>query len=92
VLLLVDGAKEAKGRLPLTEPALGELTDVGVKLGVVQVVDNVFDGLDSTIPMQLQQTMSSCDQGPEGFSHIAGMAGYQHLEVAADEELASHLD
>jgi ferredoxin len=58
-------------------------TSVGVELCVVQVSENLLDGLDSSIPLGLL-VISSCASG----THC--LCCHVHLEVSSDEELATH--
>jgi hypothetical protein len=61
-----------------------ELTSVGVELCVVQVLQDVFDGLDVAIPsVLLVPPARSCG------THCLGCN--IHLKVASDEELTSHV-
>ena len=59
------------------------LTSVGVKLCVVQVLQDVLDGLDSPVPLGVLDS-DVCRRG----THCLG--GDLHLEVSSDEELAAH--
>jgi hypothetical protein len=59
-------------------------TSVGVELGVVEVAQDVFDGLDGSVPLDLLGSYSSA-RG----THCRG--GNVHLEVASDKELATHI-
>jgi hypothetical protein len=63
------------------------LTGVGVQLGIVQVVDDLLDGRDGAVPMK--------DSSAPSFDFSCAFLLPQwrglHLEVAADEELASHV-
>lgn len=58
-------------------------TSVGVELCVVQVLDNLLDGLDSSIPLDVS-VPSPC------LCSTHGLGGDIHLEVTSDEELATH--
>jgi hypothetical protein len=59
------------------------LTGVGVELCVVQVFQDVFDGLDRPVPFR-PSVPDACLCGTHG------LRGHVHLEVASDEELAAH--
>lgn len=58
-------------------------TGVLVNLGLVEVLDDVGDRLDRSVP-----SMSVRPAVREGGTH--GTARYIHLEVSSDEELATH--
>jgi len=60
------------------------LTSVGIKLRVVQVVQNLLDGLDSSIPLDML-VPPSCPRD----THCLGRN--VHFEVTSDEELATHI-
>jgi Na+-transporting NADH:ubiquinone oxidoreductase subunit NqrF len=60
------------------------LTSLGIKLRFVQVIKDLFDGLDSTIPSDTS-VPSACSCG----THCLGCN--IHLEVTTDEELATHV-
>jgi hypothetical protein len=59
-------------------------TSVGVELCVVEVAQNVFDGLDGSVPLEM---LGSCSSARG--THCRG--SNVHLEVASDEELATHV-
>lgn len=59
------------------------LTSVGVELCVVQVLHNLLDGLDRSVPSDMSDP-DACRRG----THCLG--GDIHLEVSSDEELAAH--
>jgi len=58
-------------------------TRVGVKLSLVEVLDNLGDRLDRTVPLELSAS-SHC----RASTHSA--CRNIHLEVSTDEELATH--
>jgi hypothetical protein len=59
-------------------------TCLGVELGFVQVVENILDGLGSTIPSELS-VLPLCSCGTHYQSRDI------HLKVTSDEELTSHV-
>ena len=60
-------------------------TNVGVKLSIIEVLDNILDRLDIAVPLA-SSVFSPCSYG----THSLG--SNIHLEVSTDEELATHLD
>lgn len=64
----------------------GKRTNRRVELGVVQVVDDILDGRHGAVPVS-QQTLA-VNQAKLPLRSL--MVGPVHLEVAADEEFASH--
>ena len=61
------------------------LTSVGVKLGVVQVLDNLLDGLDGAVPVVRSALLLFGESSSSSAANI-------HLEVASDEELTCHFE
>lgn len=56
-------------------------TSVGVELGIVEVLHNVFDRLGVAVPVRLSDC--SCFALPSGY--------LLHFEVASNKELTTHL-
>jgi hypothetical protein len=61
-----------------------EHTSVGVELSVVEVANNILDGLDVAVPSELLAS-------PRCFAGTHGLSGNIHLEVSSDKELTSHV-
>lgn len=59
------------------------LTSVGVELCVVQVLQDLLNGLDSPVPLDMLGS-DACRRG----THCLG--GDIHLEVSSYEELTAH--
>lgn len=65
-------------------------TGVGVEVGVVEVLNNLLDGRDGPVPFSRSESNLSASMTRAPSYGKGGRGGGLHLEVAADEELASH--
>jgi hypothetical protein len=68
-------------------------TDFLIELGIVQVLNDLLDGLDRAVPARDHQPSSFLASSSVVFSTIPQSLaiGHLHLEVSSDEELTCHL-